>query len=239
MRWDGYEKYYNAPSYNHRNPSPRTSLDGFCELFLYLLIREQFEKLLDLCYPREANCKTCAYCPIWRGKIHPPCSVNSSSYCTSPNQIKVLLRWVFSQNIHIQFHFGQRWNEYFGRILMLRLIPCNCPQNMAAQLANDLCCTKHCWGVDELWISIRVNDWTAKRAITASNVSGSIQTDFFLNYCDSHKLGCTVPYGRLQLGSRIPIFAILVQTHIWINRNRNSWEKSQSEWTINVKTIIK
>ena len=31
--------------------------------------------------------------------------------------------------------------------------------NMAAQLVNDLCCTKHCWGVNEkiaLWIGIRV-----------------------------------------------------------------------------------
>ena len=62
---------------------------------------------------------------------------------------------------------------------------------------------------------------------------------------DLHKLGCIVPYGCLRLGSRmgcVPIFAILVQTHIFRNHNskscgnslEKSWEKSRSEWTIRI-----
>ena len=42
--------------------------------------------------------------------------------------------------------------------------------NMAIQLANDLCCIKHCWGVNgkiSMWISIRAN-WTAEKAIILS-----------------------------------------------------------------------
>ena len=46
---------------------------------------------------------------------------------------------------------------------------------------------------------------------------------YFCNYLGS-RIGCTVPCGCLWLGSRmgcVPIFAILAQTHIWIN----SWGK--------------
>ena len=44
---------------------------------------------------------------------------------------------------------------------------------MATMLANDLCSTKDCWGVSEkiaLRIIVRADDWTAERAIIASNV---------------------------------------------------------------------
>ena len=42
---------------------------------------------------------------------------------------------------------------------------------MAAQLANGLCCTMHCSGVNEqiaLLISNRGNDWRAESAMIAS-----------------------------------------------------------------------
>ena len=47
---------------------------------------------------------------------------------------------------------------------------------MASQLANEYACIKHCRGVYEknrIVNSVRVDDWTAELAITASNAVDS------------------------------------------------------------------
>ena len=54
---------------------------------------------------------------------------------------------------------------------------------MVFQLANEICCIKHCWGVyehDSIVNSVFADDWLAELAIIANNVMSTLRWLFVI-----------------------------------------------------------